>query len=84
MGGGGLKRKGGMLRGLQNHRDVNPPQASLQHRLSYYITTGCRMAEWRDGGMAEWQDGGMAEGRNGGMVFYYIPNLSCYIYGTRR
>ncbi len=33
--------------------------------------------------MAEWRDGGMAEGRNGGMVFYYIPNLSCYIYGTR-
>jgi hypothetical protein len=24
----------------------------------------------------------MAEERNGGMVFYYIPNLSCYIYGT--
>ncbi len=42
------------------------------------------MAEWRDGGMAEWWDAGMAEGRNGGMVFYYIPNLSCYIYGTRR
>ncbi len=42
------------------------------------------MAEWRDGGMAEWRDGGMAEGRNGGMVFYYIPNLSCYIYGTCR
>jgi hypothetical protein len=42
------------------------------------------MAEWRDGGMVEWRDGGMAEGRNGGMVFYYIPNLSCYIYGTRR
>ena len=41
------------------------------------------MAEWRDGEMAEWQDGGMAEGRNGGMVFYYIPNLSCYIYSTR-
>jgi hypothetical protein len=47
------------------------------------------MAEWRNGGMrmtecrmAEWQDGGMAEWRNGGMVFYYIPNLSCYIYGT--
>jgi hypothetical protein len=29
------------------------------------------MTEWRDSGMAEWQ--------NGGMVFYYIPNLSCYI-----
>jgi hypothetical protein len=42
------------------------------------------MAEWRDSGMAEWQDGGMAEGRNGRMVFYYIPNLSCYIYGTRQ
>jgi hypothetical protein len=48
-----------------------------------------RMAEWRNGGMgmtecrmAEWSDGGMAEWRNGGMVFYYIPNLSCYIYGT--
>ena len=40
------------------------------------------MAERRDGGMAEWQDGDMAEGRNGGMVFYYILNLSCYIYGT--
>ncbi len=26
MGGGGLK-KGGTLRGLQNHRDLNPPQA---------------------------------------------------------
>jgi hypothetical protein len=71
-----------MLRGLQNHRDVNPPQASLQHRLSYYITTECRMAEWRDGRMAEWRDGRMAEWRNGGMVFYYIPNLSCYIYGN--
>jgi hypothetical protein len=44
----------------------------------------CRMAEWRDGGMAEWWDGGMAEWQNGGMVFYYIPNLSCYIYGTQR
>jgi hypothetical protein len=42
------------------------------------------MAEWQDGGMAEWQDGGMAEWRKGGMVFYYIPNLSCYIYGTCR
>ncbi len=42
------------------------------------------MAEWRDGGMAEWQDGRMAEWQNGGMVSYYIPNLSCYIYGTRR
>ncbi len=28
-------------------------------------------AEWWNGGMAEWQRG-------------YIPNLSCYIYGTRR
>jgi hypothetical protein len=46
--------------------------------------TECRMAEWRDGGMAEWRDGVMAEWRNGGMVFYYIPNLSCYIYGTGR
>jgi hypothetical protein len=44
----------------------------------------CRMAEWQDGGMAEWWDGEMAEWRNGGMVFYYIPNLSCYIYGTRQ
>ncbi len=43
----------------------------------------CRMAEWRDGRMAEWRDGGMAEWRNGRMVFYYTPNLSCYIYGTR-
>ncbi len=42
------------------------------------------MAEWQNGRMAEWQDGRMAEGRNGGMVFYYMPNLSCYIYGTRR
>ncbi len=42
------------------------------------------MAEWRDGGMAEWRDGKMAEWRNGGMVFYYVPNLSCYIYGTRQ
>ncbi len=42
------------------------------------------MAELRVGGMAEWQDGRMAEGRNGRMVFYYIPSLSCYIYGTRR
>jgi hypothetical protein len=42
------------------------------------------MAEWQDGRMAEWRDGGIAEGRNGGMVFYYIPNLSCYIYGTRQ
>jgi hypothetical protein len=42
------------------------------------------MTEWWDGGMAEWQDGGMAEWRDGGMVFYYIPNLSCYIYGTHR
>ncbi len=32
--------------------------------------------------MAEWRDGRMAEGWNGGMVFYYIPNISCYIYGT--
>ncbi len=40
------------------------------------------MAEWWDSGMAEWWDGGMTEGRNGRMVFYYIPNLSCYIYGT--
>jgi hypothetical protein len=40
------------------------------------------MAELRDGGMAEWRDGRMAEGQNGGMVFYYIPNLSCYIYCT--
>jgi hypothetical protein len=39
------------------------------------------MAEWRNG---EWQNGGMAGWRNGGMVFYYIRNLSCYIYGTRR
>jgi hypothetical protein len=46
--------------------------------------TECRMAEWQDGGMAEWPDGGMAKWRNGGMVFYYIPNLSCYIHGTRR
>ena len=46
--------------------------------------TECRMEEWQDGGMAEWQDGGMAEWRNGGIVFYYIPNLSCNIYGTRR
>ncbi len=38
--------------------------------------TECRMAEWRDGGMAEWW--------NGKMLFYYIPNLSCYIYGTRQ
>ncbi len=22
----------------------------------------------------------MAEWRNGGMVFYYVPNLSCYIF----
>jgi hypothetical protein len=44
----------------------------------------CRMAEWRDGVMAEWRGGGMAEWRNGGMVFYYIPNLSCYICGTRQ
>jgi hypothetical protein len=42
------------------------------------------MAEWRDGRMAEWRDGGMAEWRNGGMVFYCIPNLSCYIYGTHQ
>ncbi len=49
-----------------------------------------RIAEWRNGGMgmteyrmAEWWDGGMAEWRNDGIVFYYIPNLSCYIYGTR-
>jgi hypothetical protein len=41
--------------------------------------TECRMTEWQDGGMAEWRDGGMADWRNGGMVFYYIPNLSCYI-----
>ncbi len=45
--------------------------------------TECRMAEWRNGGMAEWRDGQMAEWRDGGMVFYYIPNLSCYIYGAR-
>ncbi len=44
----------------------------------------CRMAEWRDGGMAEWRDGRMAEWWDGGMVFYYIPNLSCYIYGTQQ
>ncbi len=42
------------------------------------------MAEWRDGGIAEWRDGRMAEKRNGGMVFYYIPNLTSYIYGTRQ
>ena len=46
--------------------------------------TECRMAEWRDSRMAEWRDGGMAEWWNGGMVFYYIPNLSCYIYGTQQ
>jgi hypothetical protein len=34
------------------------------------------MAEWRNGRMAEWW--------NGRMVFYSIPNLSCYIYGTHR
>jgi hypothetical protein len=46
--------------------------------------TEYRIAEWRDGGMGEWQDGVMAEWQNGGMVFYYIPYLSCYIYGTQR
>ncbi len=44
----------------------------------------CRMAEWQDGGIAEWRDGGMAEWRNGGIIFYYMPNLSCYIYGIRQ
>jgi hypothetical protein len=50
-----------------------------------------RMAEWRYGRMAEWRNSGMgmtecrmAEWRNGGMVFYDIPNLPCYIYGTQR
>jgi hypothetical protein len=32
--------------------------------------------------MAEWRDGEMAKGRDGGMVFYYIPNLSCYLWYT--
>ena len=52
-------REGGMLRGLQNHRDVNPPQASLQHRLLYYRLP--RNVEWQNDGMAEWQKGGMVE-----------------------
>jgi hypothetical protein len=43
-----------------------------------------RMEEWQNGRMVEWKEGGMAEWRNGRMVFYYIPNLPCYIYGTRR
>jgi hypothetical protein len=50
-----------------------------------------KMAVWQNGGMEEWRNGGMgmtecrmADWQNGGMVFYYIPNLSCYIYGTQR
>jgi hypothetical protein len=48
-----------MLLGLQNHRDVNPPQASLQHCLLYYRLP--RNVEWQNGGTTEWQKGGMAE-----------------------
>jgi hypothetical protein len=37
MGGGGLKKKGGTLCGLRNHRDVNPPQAANPSNTAYYI-----------------------------------------------
>jgi hypothetical protein len=37
MGGGGLKKKRGTLRGLQNHRDVNFPQAANPSNTTYYI-----------------------------------------------
>jgi hypothetical protein len=37
MGGGGLKKKGGMLRGLRNHRDVNSPQGANPSNTAYYI-----------------------------------------------
>ncbi len=74
--------------GMEEWRNGNDGMAEWQNG---------RMAEWQNGSMAvwqngrmaewewqnvEWQNGGMAEWQNGGMVFYYIPNLSCYIYGT--
>jgi hypothetical protein len=65
-----------MLRGLQNHRDVNPLQASLQHRLSYYRLP--RNVEWRNGRMAEWQNGRMAEWLNGGMAEWYFTTYLIY------
>jgi hypothetical protein len=52
------------------------------------------MAEWLNGRMAEWYFTTyliypaifMVHADNAddadGIVFYYIPNLSCYIYGT--
>jgi hypothetical protein len=66
-----------MLRGLQNHRDVNPPQASLQHRLLYYRLPW--NVEWQNGGMAEWQNGGMAEWQKGGMVEWYFTTYLIYL-----
>jgi hypothetical protein len=74
MGGGGLKK--GENGGLQNHRDVNPPQASLQHRLSYYRLP--LNVEWQNGVMAEWQNGGMVEWQNGGMAECYFTEYLIY------
>jgi hypothetical protein len=65
-----------MLRGLQNHRDVNPPQASLQHRLSYYRLPW--NVEWQNGGMGEWQNGKMAEWQKGGMAEWYFTSYLIY------
>jgi hypothetical protein len=74
--------------GIEEWRNGNDGMTEWQNSRMAEWQFG-RMAEWRNGRigmaecrMAEWQDGRMAEWRNGGMVFYYIPNLSCYIYGT--
>jgi hypothetical protein len=75
MGGGGLK-KGGTLCRLQNHSDVNSPQASLQHRLLYYRLP--RNVEWQNGRMAEWQNGGMVEWQKGGMAEWYFTTYLIY------
>jgi hypothetical protein len=39
MGAGELKKKGGMLCGLWNNRDVNPLQASNPSNTAYYVTS---------------------------------------------
>jgi hypothetical protein len=65
-----------MLRGLQNHRDVNPPQASLQHHLSYNRLP--RNVEWQNVGMVEWQNGGMAEWQKGGRAEWYFTAYLIY------
>jgi hypothetical protein len=75
MGGGGLK-KGGNAPQATDHRDVNPLQASLQHRLSYYRLP--RNVEWQNGGMAECQNGRMAEWQKGGMAEWYFTTYQIY------